>query len=79
MLTESTSLESVSVGPDGKTKARQVTVIMRDGVEIHRISDTIFIEGDEEADDKTKAILSEVKAKLAVGQKAVDDKEKKRR
>lgn len=79
MLTESTFLETVTIGPDNKTQARQVTIIMRDGIEIHRISDTVFIEGDDAPDAKTEAILAEVKAKLAMGQKAVGDKEKKTR
>lgn len=56
-----------------------MTVIMRDGVEIHRISETIIIEGDEAPDAKTRDVLTEVKAKLAIGQKAVGDREKKTR
>lgn len=77
MLTESTSVESVTVDADGKMKARQVTVIMRDGVEIHRIVSTVpFSDPDEPASAEQAAVLPEVKARLAAAQGVIAKKEK---
>lgn len=77
MLTESTSIESVTIDADGKIKARQVISIMRNGVEIHRIVGTVpFFDLDEPASLEQAAVLPEVKSRLAAAQSVIAKKEK---